>query len=211
MIDEENPYRKMWDLFTVCLSVINVTLIPFTMSFGKFADNHQLINAIEEIIDLMFLIDILVMFFTTTTNKHGHRIDTLQGIAKNYISKSRFYFDVLALLGTYPFVALWRNFKYFQLFKILRVFRMSELIAKSNVSMEMKAALNLFKIVFYMMMYLHILACLWFVVVLSNSPEIYNRTFDGAYVSPDNRFFVESEAQQELGVSTDPVYDALFG
>lgn len=64
-------------------------------------------------IDIVFLFDILIMFFTQTSDKNGKKIGSFRGIAKNYVTKPRFYFDIFAMIGTRPFVSIWKPFKYF--------------------------------------------------------------------------------------------------
>jgi hypothetical protein len=50
----------------------------------------------------------------------------------------------------------------FGLFKVFRVFRIGHMISHSNVNDENKALMNMFKLFFYLMLYIHILACgLW--------------------------------------------------
>ena len=103
----------MWDIFTVILSILNVVMIPVTMSFGYPVDNYGLYKWSENFIDIIFLFDIVIQFLTKTTNKYGDHIDTFPKIAKGYMSTPRFAIDVLALIGTKPFVEMWKQFKYF--------------------------------------------------------------------------------------------------
>lgn len=42
---------------------------------------------------------------------------------------------------------------------------MGEMIDKSSISLEFKAILNLIKIFIYQAIYLHIIACYWFMVL----------------------------------------------
>lgn len=69
------------------LFVLNVTQIPLTMSFGKFINFYTLSVILDDTIDIIFLFDIIVMFFSISTDKRGEKIDMFPGIAKNYIFK----------------------------------------------------------------------------------------------------------------------------
>lgn len=61
-------------------------MIPFNLSFG-IGDNWNLEYLIAEIIiDLMFLIDIFLMFLTTTQDIQGYEITDAYKIAIKYIS-----------------------------------------------------------------------------------------------------------------------------
>lgn len=122
----------------------------------------------------------------------------------------RFLTDIAALLGTGPFEKLWLFFKYFQLFKVFRVFRIKDIISKSNASKEMKAVMNLGKIFFYLVMYLHILACYWYLIISINGPMIYYRIVDDDNKfknMDDNDYFLDEDG---VPLQSDQ-YEAVFG
>ena len=66
IISYKNYYRGIWDGFVLVLSVWNAFFIPLDISFkeelGQF---FELIHNLELFIDLCFVIDIIVMFFTS--------------------------------------------------------------------------------------------------------------------------------------------------
>jgi hypothetical protein len=103
----------MWDIFTLVLSVFNVWMIPFEMSFGPMIDMYYVSLYLDSIIDVIFLVDTIVMFYTSFVTKEGKEIFDSKMIALNYMKTRRFYFDIAALLGTGPFESLWKWFKYF--------------------------------------------------------------------------------------------------
>lgn len=175
----------MWEIFTVSISIYNVVMIPLEISFGPNLLLYELAFIFDQFIDIVFLFDLIIMFFTSYVDQIGAEITDSHMIAFEYMSTRRFYFDVASLLGTAPMNAINKNFKYLQLFKVFRVFRVGELIAKSNTSKEIKALMNLGKIFFYLVMYLHNVACLWHLVLIYNAPDIYfkqpNNTYLNAY------------------------------
>lgn len=115
-------------------------------------------------VDIIFLIDIIVMFFTSYLDKKGHECRNSREIANNYISQLRFKVDCLSLIGTDAFAWIHRYAKLFGLFKLMRVFRLGNLINQSNTNKQSKAVLNLGKIGFYLFFYLHVLSCYWWLV-----------------------------------------------
>jgi hypothetical protein len=69
----------------------------------------------------MFLIDNVLMFFTTYEDRHGEEIWDHYSIYHEYTRTYRFVFDSLSLFGMTFFKAIHPAFKYFQLFKATRV------------------------------------------------------------------------------------------
>ena len=49
--------------------------------------------------------------------------------------------------------------------KLVRVLRLSRMITYLRVNDKMKALLNLLKLVFYLIMYVHCFACVWYMLV----------------------------------------------
>lgn len=125
----------------------------------------------------------------------------------------RFYSDVAALLGTGPFVSLWKVFKYFQLFKMFRVFKVKDIIAQSNAPKEWKAIMNLCKIFFYLVMYLHIVGCYWYLMISYNGPTSYYRRVDegNIFKSEDGQIFNETLPDNTTRPFVSTEYEAMFG
>ena len=132
---------------------------------------------IDLAIDMVFVIDIALMFFTTRLNSKGKEIAVPYEIAKLYTSTRRFYFDSLSILGTKLFSRLSNVFIYFGFFKISRVFRVSEMINKTNTDKQTKAFLNIIKLVFYLFFYLHLLGCYNWIMLTVNGPKKYVRDY----------------------------------
>lgn len=104
-------------------------------------------------------------------------------IFKIYTNTWRFFFDSLSLLGNRVFTLINNNFKFFKLFKALRVFRIGQYIRKSPVPYTVKVTANIFKMVLYQFFYLHWLACFTNYVIFFNGPTQYLKNEDGFYVS----------------------------
>lgn len=75
----------------------------------------------------------------------------------------RFLTDFLAILGTDVVTNVNPNFQLFGLFKMIRVFRMGGMINRLNIPEKIKASLNLIKLVFYILLFLHVTACCLFI------------------------------------------------
>lgn len=82
----------------------------------SFAINYQFLRVdevINVVLDLLFLVDNVLMFFTTFENRHGEEIWDHYDIFKEYSRTWRFVFDSLSLLGLTFFKAIHPAFKYF--------------------------------------------------------------------------------------------------
>lgn len=89
----------------------------------------------------------------------------------NYIFSGRFLVDVLALMQIFTFMS--RRFSVFGFFKLIRVRRVGTFINRLNLTKDMKAYLNFIKLSFYLSVWLHIHACLWYLVVSANGEFQY--------------------------------------
>lgn len=76
----------------------------------------------------------------------------------------RFWLDFMTVLGSQWIVSSVPSFKIFGIFKISRIFRIGEMIKKSDLTTGRKAILNLFKLMVYLYLLLHVIGCFWFMV-----------------------------------------------
>lgn len=110
------------------LSVYNALSIPFSIGFGFSYSFLQWNEIIDDMLDLVFLFDNIIMFFTSFQDIRGKHIFNHYKIFKNYVRTWRFVFDTLSLFGSKPFREIDPAFKYFKMFKAIRVFRLGSLI-----------------------------------------------------------------------------------
>jgi hypothetical protein len=79
------------------------------------------------------LVDFIVCFLTSYTNNMGkEEYDSIK-IAKNYVEKAVFYFDLTALLGSNVMQLIWSKFTILGFTKIIRVRRLTEFINRLNL------------------------------------------------------------------------------
>lgn len=69
---------------------------------------------------------------------------------------------------------------------MLRVFRLSDMIAKTNVDEATKAILKLLKLMFYLFFMLHVLGCYLWIAVGYNAPEKF-------YANIERTMFISDE------------------
>lgn len=117
----------------------------------------------------------IIGFRTSYVNERtGVEITDGGKIVCQYV-KGRFWIDLLASI---PFDFMNRLilngstnhfiYRLFGLLKLIRILRLSKLIAYMNLKDDMKMSLKLIKLIFFLIMYLHVVACAWFFIVKQN-------------------------------------------
>ena len=105
-------------------------------------------NTFNSIIDVMFLLDILIAFRTTFFDMHsGEEVFSGKKTAMAYI-KSRFFIDFVSTIpvdtmSEIIFKVKNKNLSLFSTLKLVRVTRISRMIARLNVARETKHIMKL--------------------------------------------------------------------
>lgn len=100
LISFKSTYKVVWDYLVLILAIYNSLMIPFEQAFPNDYTKSTFSEYLDMAIDIVFVIDIGLMFFTTRLNKKGKEVRVVHEIAKLYTSTRRFYFDSLSILGT---------------------------------------------------------------------------------------------------------------
>ena len=146
-------------------AIYNSFAVPYEYCFKDEFFEVPVIVAMETLIDFIFFFDVIFMFFTSFIDYRGLENFEKDEIYLNYIKKTRFLIDLLALVGSKVFQGIHRYISLFGLFKVFRVFRIGQMISYSNNPDTTKAWMNMGKLFFYLLLYIHILACgLWVTV-----------------------------------------------
>ena len=72
-------------------------------------------------------------------------------------------FDSIALLFFEKSQA--EQFALFGLLKLIRVLRLNRIIMYLNLRQDVKASIKLIKLVFFLLMYVHFMGCVWFFII----------------------------------------------
>ena len=126
------------------------------------------------------------MFITSFLTSKGHETFDQEEISAHYRSQYRFWIDCISLLGSDVFSGISSNMSVFGMFKCMRVFRMGSMIRRSVVGSETKTFLNLTKLCFYLFVYIHILACYFWIAIENSLGTKYYKDFaSNIYKSQD--------------------------
>ena len=65
IISYKNPKKEYWDLFVLILAFQNSLLIPIDLAFAPLVFSNVWYQIFDNIVDCIFLIDMIIMFFTS--------------------------------------------------------------------------------------------------------------------------------------------------
>jgi heme/copper-type cytochrome/quinol oxidase subunit 4 len=142
---------------------------------------------------------VIVNFRTTYTDaRTNNEIVDQKMIAKNYL-KGRFWIDIFASLPfdqmVEPFLPGGGSSTVLQtlgILKLARLLRLSRLIAFLNLKDDVKISLKLFRVLFFIVLYIHVAGCMWFFIVKDN--EEWIPPLDYLYLKTD--LYVQSGIEQ---------------
>ena len=104
IISINNSYKQYWDALVILSAIFTSFFVPVEIAFegiDQAVDEFWITHALDVIVDVIFLIDIVVVFLTEYTDVvSGDQIRNPKKIAKEYI-KSTFFFDAISSL---PFI-----------------------------------------------------------------------------------------------------------
>jgi len=86
LIRISRPFRTRWDLFTMLLAMYNSFTVPFFVAFE--VDETIELFAINTTIDFLFMLDVVLNFFTTYVDPNGDEVFNMKTIALNYLKGS---------------------------------------------------------------------------------------------------------------------------
>ena len=193
------PFRIKWDLLVMVLAVWNCFYTPYYIVFRSTQDESPGAIALGTVIDLFFGFDIVLNFRTTFfSSVTGDEVFETKVIARNYLM-GKFWIDLVSCVPS-DSILLVIGYKesgeigpssivlLFGLFKIYRIARLNRIINFMRAKNSVKLALRIGQLLFFLLMYVHLVACAWWIIV----------SYDQNWVPPADRseIFDESENYQ---------------
>ena len=168
-------WKSYWDIFIILVAIYSGFFIPFVLAFDHMEPilgDQDWYIALDAISSLIYLGDILLSFRTTYLDNFGDEITDINRIAKHYLTSSTFWIDTLSLLSN-PFTSMlparYNLVKticsFLGMFKIVRFTRFRQFIRSATFDKNLKAMLNFFYFICLLVIYVHIVSCLWYLVV----------------------------------------------
>ena len=168
-IRENSRFRIGWDLIILVLVIASCLLIPFQIAFQHVTNWSG--TEIVYLIDLFFLIDIVLNFFTSYRHK-GAEITDRKKTAAHYL-KTLFVIDLVA---NFPLDAFFMMFQDIQVYnvslvlilripRLLRIVRMFVIFRRWEMqSWANSGYLRITKFFTAVMLFTHWIACAWYLV-----------------------------------------------
>ena len=170
------PFRTKWDLLTMILALYNCFTIPFFIAFYRGTGVEFIV--INTLIDVVFLADVVLNFFTTYIDRNGDEVLDHKKITKSYL-RGNFWLDLVASIPIDNFIVLFSQateeieiIQLSDLLKLVRILRLGRIIRFSRTRDDVKATMKLLQLTLYLFMWVHCSACLWFVIVRSEEEWI---------------------------------------
>jgi hypothetical protein len=96
IIYPEDSFKGYWDMYITLVLMITCVTTPMDIAFSENNGDFE-INVFSLVIDLMFLMDMVVIFNTAFYDIEVDIVDSRKQIAKSYIL-SWFFIDLLAII-----------------------------------------------------------------------------------------------------------------
>jgi hypothetical protein len=170
VIRVNNTKKVYFEIFVIILAIYNCFGIPLEICLQPEIMESQAFTILNSVIDFIFAIDIYIQFKTTYYDPlSGDEIFDKKTIRINYLT-GRFFIDLMATipLDTIAFMITQEKneiLPLFSLLKLIRVTRLGRIIERMNVKEHIKLMMKLAQIIFFLIMYIHIIACVWYLIV----------------------------------------------
>lgn len=82
IIYPENQLKSTWDIFVTCILVFTCFMTPWNIVFDN---DSSVMKIADNTIDFMFLIDLIMTFFTAFPDNDFETVDDYKKIATNYL------------------------------------------------------------------------------------------------------------------------------
>ena len=154
--------KQTWDMLILVLAVITSFTVGFELVLTSL-DKSSVYNMFTLASDFLFLIDIFVQFRTSYFSVEGEPVRDWKKIAMRYI-KGMFIID---LISTVPWslISSVQVLTLLKIFKVSRITRFTKVIEKLELKEDQKAMVKIFKLILVLLLTMHIIGCIWFVIV----------------------------------------------
>ena len=180
--------RTAWDIFIVVLGIYNCFALPFYMAFMPEAVDDPFVSVIELLVDIVFILDVVVNFFTTyISSSTSEEVFELKKIASNYFKSGYLFLDLLASIP-FDMIALLftdkaRSLALLSALKLFRILRFNKIIMIMRASQSVKLGFRLFQLTSILILFTHLSACFWYILVIQHETWIPPVHFN--YMSTD--------------------------
>lgn len=177
LISVLSPARVRWDLFILVLAVWSCFYVPFSIAFLSGVTILPL-KVSDLFLDAAYIIDVFVFARSSYLDLvTGEEVTAWDRILLNYAASGKLAID---LVSAVPFdVITWTTDDYEEMqlltlskiIRLLRLLRLSKILMFAQTKANVKLTLKLCQLLFLFVTYLHVFACLWYMV--TSSSQLY--------------------------------------
>mgnify|MGYP000860104023 CR=1 FL=1 len=152
----------------------NSIIIPVQIFYkekGHSALSGNVISCIDAFVDLFFLLDVIIRFRTSYLDtKQSFEVRDPHVIGKKYL-KGSFFLDFISSVPFSSFAgestpqAAGDILDALGLLKLLRLSRLFTTVQRSNLAQDIKVYLKVIMMAIILLVFIHVLSCIWFSVV----------------------------------------------
>ena len=151
-------------------AVFNCFSIPIKVAFNPPSMSTTFFEVFDWIVDFIFLLDIIITFRTSFINYKGIEVTNLKEIARSYL-KGQFMLDFVATIPIDSIIRTIFNtdnhlYEIFGILKLGRILRLNKIIQYLKMEEDIKASMKVFKMIFFLSIYIHLAACMWWLVIM---------------------------------------------
>lgn len=176
--DPESSFSSNWDMMQVIFLCFVTYTVPYRAGFGVEIELLSMWWYLDTIIDLYFVIDLVLNFFTAFYDTNGVREGRLPVIAKSYL-RGWFAIDFVSCLPVQYIMLLVdsgnqddsggnlrviKTLRLMRLSKMLRLARIKRILAKYENLEFVQQYSGMLALVFIIAFAGHLLACFWYMI-----------------------------------------------
>ena len=168
LLSVTHSLKLRWDVFIMALAIWNCFYIPYAVAFMSTGENLTLYS-IGLAIDIAYFADIAIYMRTTYVDlATGEEVTDSIKILKNYFSSGKLLVDVISAIP-FDVLALFQSehegLQLITMTKIIRLLRLSKVFVFMRAKLHVKLRLKLLQLLFMFVVYLHLMACIWFMLI----------------------------------------------
>ena len=181
LVRANDVFKLYWDSVILLIAIFNSFSIPLALAFSGIGRDlaedpfYVLTNIVGTI---LFMLDILLNMNTTYYDLDGEEIVERKKIVKHYLG-GMFLIDFISSLPLESIDGIPEQVRLLNMLKIIRVLRITDVINKSNFGEEMKSRFRMAQIVFFLVLTIHIISCVWH--YLCRADEVWIPCLDFAW------------------------------
>jgi hypothetical protein len=172
LVNPKNMVMQWWDILTLNLLIFTALVTPYEISFmdGNSGVNVMILFSINQMINIIFIFDMVFTFITPYEGKDGIWITSKKKLAIKYF-RSMFLIDLLSVVpfdilaqeegSNFGDLKMLRMLKLFRLLKMLRIFKGLKILKKYEADFAIDyQALNISALLLVLIVAAHWIACL---------------------------------------------------